>query len=99
MPKGQEDDNEDMVIQDYDQNMEAAMMIPGLGLEEMSNELEQQQFAQQQMMNQQHVQRKVPFNKKIPKKFENEWSENKPSQNKHKKINSNNMRYHQNNEY
>lgn len=96
MPKGQEgEDNEDMINAEYDDNIECAA-IPGLGLEEMTNfELDQQQIIQQNHLQHQQMQqqRKVPFAKKIPKQFENQWTDNaKP--NKRTKINNlNNMRY------
>lgn len=71
LPKGQDgDENED--IAEYDDNLEAAINIPGLGLDEMSTQ-EFEQMQQQQQLIQQQPQRKTPFNKKINKQFENLW--------------------------
>ena len=103
MPKGQEGDDEEM-LNEFDDNVDCAA-IPGLGLEEMSNQLEQQQAIQQQIMQQQQqTQRKVPFSKKIPRQFENQWSDSNHhhhshggNKNKRTKINhQNNARYHNN---
>lgn len=102
MPKGQEGDDEEM-LNEFDDNVDCAA-IPGLGLEEMSNQLEQQQAMQQQIIQQQQTQRKVPFSKKIPRQFENQWSDSNHhhhshggNKNKRTKINhQNNARYHNN---
>ncbi|KAK4336841.1 hypothetical protein RND71_044164 [Anisodus tanguticus] len=96
MPKGQEgEDYEDVVtaeFDEFDENVDAA--IPGLGLtEEISNEIDHQKD-QELKLNQPQQQRKVPFAKRVPKQFENQWTDNKsnsivPQTNNKRKINVN----------
>lgn len=104
VPKGQDGDEEEM-LNEFDENNVEAAAIPGLGLEEMSNQMEQQQSMQQNthQQHQQQMQRKVPFSKKIPRQFENQWSDSNHhnhhnhhgNKNKRTKINHpNNARYH-----